>query len=134
LPLVRVPRVRAEEAPKYIHLQISLYELREAKQDVRLVKGLDPNERTEILGTIEAALTQLKMTIEACGGKADYVHPTDRPDYPDFRHLRHAVKELREAKEQLKIQKDVPEDARDAGVMMINKCLRQLDRALDHVK
>jgi hypothetical protein len=119
---------------KHIHLQISLYELREAKQDVRQVKGLEPAERNEILGGIDSAIDQLKRTIEACGGKAEYIHPTDRPDYPDFKHLRHAVKELKEAKEQLKIQKDVPEDARDAGVQAIDKCLRHLDRALDRVK
>jgi len=137
LGLSALPSARAEEDPKKVpHLQISLYELREAKEDVRDVVGIPEKERTEILGGIDAAIDNLKKTIVACGGKPDYIKPAKRPKYSNFKHLRHSIKELKEAKEQLKTE-TVPEEAKvlvEKGKLEIDKCVRHLERALDYIK
>jgi hypothetical protein len=124
----------AGQPAKVVHLQISLYELREAKEDVREVKGIPDGERTKILGGIDSAVQKLKDIIVAMGGKPDYVHPKSRPNYPDFQHLRHAVKMLKEAKEQLRTEEGVPSELRQAGIQEINRCVDHLEKALDHVK
>jgi hypothetical protein len=117
-----------------IHLQICLYELREAKEDLREVKGLPEGERKEIQGGIDDAIEKLKRTVQSCGGKVEYSKPKERPNYPDFKHLRHAITSLKTAREQLKTQDGVPPDVRDEGLRVIDKCLRQLDCALDRVR
>jgi len=134
LVLGAVPRTRADEPRKLVHLQISLYELREAKQDVRNVKDIPDQLRTKILGGIDNAIDQMKKTIEAGGVKAEYIHPDDRPDYANFQHLRHAVKKMKEAKEQLKLEKGVPDDAREKGLREIDTAVDLLEKALDYVK
>src|ERR1700722_4140916 len=89
--------VQAQGTGKLFHLQISLYEIREAKLDVRAIKGGIPDKyRNEVLGTLDAAADALKRCIEACGEKAKYDPPSERPDYPNFQHLRHAIKSLKE--------------------------------------
>jgi len=135
LPLVlSTPQVQAQPPTKVVHLQISLYELREAKEDVRMVKNIPPAERTKILGSIDSAVNKVKDIILAMGFKPEYVPPQQRPNYPDYRHLRHSVKMLKEAKEQLKTEQGVPPGLRKEGVVELNKCLDHLERALDHVK
>jgi hypothetical protein len=127
--------VQAQGTGKLFHLQISLYEIREAKLDVRAIKGGIPDKyRNEVLGTLDAASDALKRCIEACGEKAKYDPPTERPDYPNFQHLRHAITSLKQAKEQLKIEPGVPEDLRSEGLKLINQAVIQCEKALDYVK
>jgi hypothetical protein len=130
------PRARADDKPdpRVVHLQISLYELREAKEDIREVSGLPDREKLEIQGSIDNCLEVLKKTIEACGGRPDYVKPAQRPNYPNFKHLRHAITAMKTAREQLKTQEGVPDGVRADGLAAIDKTIRQLERALDHVK
>jgi hypothetical protein len=126
---------QAQGTGKLFHLQVSLYEIREAKLDVRAIKGGIPDKfRTEVLGTLDAAADALKRCIEACGEKAKYDAPTERPDYPNFQHLRHAIKELKESKEQLRLEKGVPEDLRGDALKLIDRAIVQCEKALDYVK
>jgi hypothetical protein len=135
LYLFTTSSARADDPQAVVHLQFCLYELREAKEDVRFIKGgLEEKERVAILGGIDDAIQKLKDTIIACGGKPDYIKPSQVPERPDFRHLRHAITVMKTAREQLKIQAGVPEANRTAGLEAIDKCLRHLDAALDHVK
>jgi hypothetical protein len=135
LALGNVQPVQAQGQSKVFHLQISLYEIREAKLDVRAIKGGIPDKyRNEVLGALDAAADALKRCIKACGEEPKYDPPTERPDYPNFQHLRHAIKELKEAKEQLKIQQGVPDDLRSDALKLITECIVRCDKALDYVK
>jgi hypothetical protein len=134
--LMTVSQVRADGAGQAIHLQISLYELREAKDDVRNMKDVPEKYRIETLGVLDSAITQMKKTIEAMGAKVEYIAPAegDRGPLTNFKHLRHAIKELKAAKEQVQATKGLPDDVRDAGVVSINKCIVHLEKALEYVK
>jgi hypothetical protein len=127
---------QAQGTVKLYHLQISMYEIREAKLDVRNIKGGIPDKfRNEILATLDAAANALKRCIEACGEKVHYDMPLPgRPDYPNFQHLRHAIKELKEAREQLKIEKGVPDDLRADALKLIDLAIVQCEKALNYVK
>jgi hypothetical protein len=126
---------QAQGTVKLYHLQISMYEIREAKQDVRAIKGGIPDKyRNELLGKLDAAADALKKCITAMGFKAEYLMPDDRPEYPNFQHLRHAIKELKESKEQLKLAKGVPDDLRADSLKLIHECITGCEKALDYVK
>jgi hypothetical protein len=129
-------QAKADEPGPAVHLQISLYELREAKDDVRNVDGIPDKQRTEILGGIDSAITQMKKTIESMGAKVEYIAPAegDRGKLTNFKHLRHAIKELKAAKEQVQSTKGLSDADRDAGTVAINKCIVHLEKALEFVK
>jgi hypothetical protein len=135
LILGNVQPAQAQGPADIKHLNISLYEIREAKQDVRAIKGGIPDKyRNELLGKLDAAADALKKCITAMGFKAEYLMPDDRPEYPNFQHLRHAIKELKESKEQLKLAKGVPDDLRADSLKLIHECITGCEKALDYVK
>jgi hypothetical protein len=133
LALSFAPRAQADP-PRCVHLQISLYELREAKEDVRGLKGVPDEVRNKMLGGIDNAIAQLKAAIEAAGVKVEYIKPESRPEYPNFQHLRHAIKEMKEAKEQVRIEKEIPPDVQEKTVREISRTVDLLEKALDYVK
>jgi hypothetical protein len=133
LALGTAPWAQADE-PNVKHLQIAVYELREAKQDVRNVSNIPKGIKNELLGCLDDATDHIKKTIEAMGFKAEYLKGEDRTGLSDFQRMRHCIKELKEAREQLQIQKGVPDDLRDMGMKKINKCLRHAEEALDAIK
>jgi hypothetical protein len=130
------PAVVAKE-PKFVHIQTALNELREAKEDVRDLKGgVTFADREKMLGALDAAVDHLKKCIEAGGEKAIYVkpHPKDYETYPDFKHLRHAHKVLKLAKEQLRLEQQIPEDLRMEAVRLLDHANEQIEKALEHIK
>jgi hypothetical protein len=127
----------APKEPKFAHLQTALDELREAKEDVRDLKGgVTFADREKMLGALDAAVDHLKKCIEAGGEKAIYVkpHPKVYETYPDFKHLRHAHKVLKLAKEQLRMEPQIPEDLRIEAVRLLDHANEQIEKALEHVK
>jgi len=136
MSLMTLSKARADGAGQAIHLQISLYELREAKDDIRTMRDIPDKYRNETLGVIDSAITQMKKTIEAMGAKVEYIAPAegDRGPLTNFKHIRHAIKELKAAKEQVQATKGLPDDIRDAGVESLNKCIVRLEKALEYVK
>src|SRR5580692_5144193 len=119
-------QAQAAQPAKVVHLQISLYELREAKEDIRQVKGIAPAERAKILGDLDSAVNKMKEIIKAMGGVPEYIAPKQRPAYDDYRFIRHSIKLLKEAKEQLKTEDGVPVGLRNEGILEMNKCLDHL--------
>jgi hypothetical protein len=129
----RLPEPPREDL-RFFHLQMALYELREAKEDVRELGGVPQRERIEILGQIDTAIAKLKDIIIATGGKLEYIKPAQRLEFPNFQHIRHAIAAMKTAREQLRIQEGVPEEARRTALREIDRVIRQLDDALDRVK
>jgi hypothetical protein len=130
-PVEKIPVVPAKG--KLIHLRFALYELREAKLDVRAIKGDIPDKvRNSILGKLDAGADALKKLYEeATGDKAPYDAPTERPEYKDYQHIRHAIKELKLSKEQLKIEQGLSEPLRAEALGLIDEAIGQLETALD---
>jgi hypothetical protein len=117
---------------KLFHLRLALYELREAKEDVRAIKGDFPdNLRNSILGKLDAAADALKKAYKATtGDDAPYDKPS-KYEFTEYKHIRHAIKELKESKEQLKIEQGVPPELRDEAIGLIDQAIAQLEVALD---
>jgi hypothetical protein len=125
--------VLAQDKSKVPHLQFALYEIREAKLDVKGTQ-FAADKRTDFFEALDAAADAVKKCIKACGEKPTYDPPTKRPDYPNLLHLRHAITELKQAREELKTLKDVAEDVRSDGLKLIDQAITQLDTALAYVK
>ena len=134
LALTTVQPVQAQDKSKATHLQIALYEIREAKLDVREIKGDFPdNLRVEILGTLDATTDVLRKCIQACGIQPQYIKPPAM-DYKNDSHLRHAIRALKECKEHLKTEKIVPEDLRADALKLLTQAITQCEKALPYVK
>ena len=121
---------------KFEHVQVAIFELREAKQDVRDLAHYPAEKKEPLLGVIDRAIDQLKKSIEAGGGKAEYRKPDEKvyKNDPNFKHLRHAVRVLNLAKVQLASDTDVPAEAREKGLREIDKAVNDLSAALATVK
>ena len=130
-----VPRAQAETA-KSIHLQIALYELREAKEDVRKLTGVPEKYQTKMLGVIDGTITTLKKAIEETGEKVAYIPPDKdgRKDLKNWKLLRHAIKELKSSKEKLKNTTVISETTRVKVLKEMTNCIEVLDKALDYQK
>jgi hypothetical protein len=126
--------VQAQDKNETVHLQVALYEIREAKLDVKAIKGITEKYRDDLFGTLDAASDAIKKCIKACGEESQYVPPIERPYYPNFPHLRHAINELKHAREDLKTIKGVPEDLRTHACRLIDQSIEQFEKALDYVK
>jgi hypothetical protein len=116
------------------HLVVALFELREAKEDVRMVKGLSGEERLEILGSIDSALEQLKKTIGALNIQPDPLPPPMVPELPNVKYLRRAITATKTARDELKVQDGVPEEVRAAALKEMEKCLPKLEKALEYAR
>ena len=79
LALGNVPRACAADDPTYFHLNATIFELREAKEDVRNLKGLNDNARDKTLGSIDAAIDQMKKCLGDLGVEYKYVAPKRTP-------------------------------------------------------
>ena len=132
-PKTAAPQTQTKEG-KLVHAQYALYELREAKEDVRKAEDLPPASRTRLLGAIDKTIGMLKEVITAAGEKPQWIPPTDKPAETAWKHLRHAVKMLKKAREQLKVETGVPEESRTKGTQQINDCINLLEGALDAIK
>ena len=137
LALGNVPRACAADDPTYFHLNATIFELREAKEDVRNLKGLNDNARDKTLGSIDAAIDQMKKCLGDLGVEYKYVAPEKDP-YPsedkDYKHLRHAIREMKEAKGQLRAVKGISDEHRDNALAAMDKATEQLKDALDSAK
>jgi hypothetical protein len=132
-PLTSAAAPSAEPERRFVHLQIALYELREARQDLRDLDGIPVGRRDELLGVLDAAIDRFKKTIEAAGGKPEYIKPHDGAykDDRNHRHLRHAVRELEAAREQLMLDPTVSADARAAADRDISAAVAVIEKALE---
>ena len=102
----------AEEA--FTHLNATIYELREAKEELRNLKGLKEDIRDKAIGAIDAAIDQTKKCFADLGLEYKYKAPEKSPYPPGEtnKHVRHALRELREAKEELKAVRGVTDEHR----------------------
>jgi len=129
-----VPQAQAADTPKSIHMQIALYELREAKKDVRDLTGVPEKYQTKMLGAIDLTITTLKKAIEETGEKVTWIPPSDRPKMANWKLLRHAIKEVKGAKTKLKNTTVVAEATREKVLKDMTTCIEVLDKALDYQK
>ncbi len=124
------PRAQAADEP-CIHLKAAMYELREAKGDVRALTGLTDDQRSKTLGAIDSAIQAMKQ----CARDLDLGPVDPLPIYPpgDDKPIREIIREMKAAKEELKAAKNVTDEHRDAAIAAMDKSAESL-RALDPAK
>jgi hypothetical protein len=114
-----------------------IFELREGKEEVRSLKGIEEPLREKALGAIDAAITEVKKCMEDVHCVYKYKAP-DKSPYPpedkDNKHIRHALREVRHAKDDLRTVKGVTELHRDATLAAMDKAAEVLKDALDAAK
>jgi len=106
LGVVAPQAARADEGP-YPHLVHAMYEMREAKNELKEERFSRARERT--IRDLEAAIDEVESALKGAKIEWKYDGP-DKPkeyykEYKDFPHLRHAVRELREARKELEGEK-----------------------------
>ena len=131
------PRARAAENPVEFHLNATIYELRQAKEEVRNLKGVPDALRDKALGALDAGIsTTKKCLVEDLGVKEKYIAP-DKSPYPadeTNKHMRHAIREIKEAKDLLRSAKGISEEHRDAALASMNKAVEVLKDVLEAAK
>ncbi len=133
LTLGNVPRAQAgDNDPVGVHLCRALYELRDAKEDVRSLKGLDDDTRIKTLGAVDDAISLLKKCLADIGFQPGYIPP----DFDDYRpgeetaHLGRVIRCMKQAKEDLRTAKNVPAEDRDATIAALDKAAERIQAVL----
>jgi hypothetical protein len=135
LGLSSAPRAQAADDPAAFRLRITVYELRNAKEDVRGLKGLEDNAKEKTLGAVDNAIDQMKKCAKDAGIDLAYDAPKDKDkaaDIKDYHNLRDALREVKAAKGDLRSLKCTDEH-RDAALAAMDKAEELLKDALDVV-
>jgi hypothetical protein len=134
-PVTFVSQVRADDA-KYFHLNATVFELREAKEEIRGLKGVKEGLREKALGAIDNAISHTKQCLDDLGVPYKYVPPEKEP-YPageDHKHLRHALRQIKQGKEELRAVKGIMSDHRDAALAAMDKASEVIKDLVDSLK
>jgi hypothetical protein len=135
LALSNEPQARADDKDQVcFHLNNTIYELRQAKEDVRNLKGLPDADRDKLLGANDSAISEMsKCVMDVTGEKPKYIAPDKdpNPEEKDWKHLRNCLREIKEAKKELRTVKGITDDHRDAALASMDKCTELLKDALD---
>ena len=91
------------QAPKYHHLHHALWELRDARVELKEAKHDFGGHREKALRAVDGAIRQLDLCIKFVGGKVPArIDAGVYKKYAKHPHIHHAVVELRAARRQLK--------------------------------
>jgi hypothetical protein len=123
---------QARAADRFRHLMATLYELKEARKEVKDASHDFGGHRKEALEAIDAAIEQVERCFKFARIDVADVKPP-KYDYPNHPHLRHAIVELKEAKEELKDAKEFGEH-REKAERDIDFAIKQLEKAAEFAK
>jgi hypothetical protein len=128
----------ASAAPKYPGLHEALYELREARTELKTAAHDFGGHREKALKDIDAAITQIEKALESQGDlnvKGEKDRDRDRYNkYPNHPHIHHAIHELGVAKVELKEAKHDFGGHREKAIKDIDAAIDQLSLALKFAK
>src|SRR5262249_25685257 len=97
---VAVPRAAAD----YPRMHAALYEMREARTQLKEAKHDVAGHRAGAVEALDAAITQVENALKAVGENVKGVAPARDAykEYANYPHIRHAVVEAKEARAELK--------------------------------
>lgn len=135
---VNATPAKAQDQAAYAHLLSAVYEMREAKTELREEKKHDfGGWRDKAVRDLDIAIEQTEKALRAVKVELKYRAPEGKVygSYKNYPHLRHAVVELREAMRELKEEKrhDFGGE-RDRAIREIDIAIDRLEAAINAVK
>jgi hypothetical protein len=122
-------------AQKHQPLHHAIYEMREAKQELKLAKGDFGGHRDKAITALDAAIVQTEKALTAVGDPYKTFTPGKiYSKYKDYPHLRHAVVEMREAHRELKEAKGDFGGHRDKALKDLDFAIVQVEDCIKNIK
>jgi hypothetical protein len=130
------PVVRSEPKEGHFHIHHALYELKEARGELKDANHDFGGHREEALKAVDAAIRQLDEAL--MGAKDPFgsfkVDKDIYKKYDNHPHIRHSIVELKEARTQLKDAKHDFGGHREQALKDVDYAIEQLEICLKHVK
>jgi hypothetical protein len=124
----------AQAQPKHPALHRAVYELREARTELKESAHDFGGHREKALHAVDAAIGQIDKALVGAGDTVKGFRPKGDSDgfkkYKDHPHIRHALHELREAKGALENAKHDFGGHREQAIKDINIAMVQLEEVL----
>ena len=127
------PRARAEEHPR---LHAALYEMREARTELKEAKHDFGGHRAKALEALDAAINQVEKALKAVDDNVKGLEPAKEvyKEYVNHPHIRHALVEAKEARTFLKDAAHDYKGHREKAVEALDEVVVQLGKALKYAK
>jgi hypothetical protein len=126
-------RASAQEHPR---LHAALYEMRQARTELREARHNFGGHRAQALAALDEAITQVDRALRAVGdnfqGRAP-ARDTYR-GYANCPHIRHALAQAREARSELRNAAHNYKGHREQAVRALDAVIAQLDKALQYAR
>jgi hypothetical protein len=118
--------------PKHHHIHHAIYELREARVELKEAKHDFGGHREKALKATDAAVEQLELALKGAGDpfKAPKPNPEHYKKYEHHPHIHRAIYDLKEAKTQLKEAKHDFGGHREKALKDTDYAIEQLELAL----
>jgi len=126
-------RAAAEEHPR---LHAALYELREARVELKEAKHDFGGHRVKALEALDEAISQVDKALRAVGDNIKSVNPgkDTYKGYANYPHIRHALVEAKEARKELKDASHNYKGHREKAVLALDEVIEQLNKALKYAR
>jgi hypothetical protein len=130
------PASAEADGPKHPHMHHALYELGEARTELKDAAHDFGGHREKALKAVDTAMTQMAKALEAVGDKYTAKAP-DKDVYKKYEHhphIQHALHELGEARKELKDAKHDFGGHREKTLKDVDHAITQLEAALKFAK
>ncbi len=126
-------RATAEEHPR---LHAALFEMREARVELKEAKHDFGGHRAKALEALDEAINQIDKALKAVGDNIKSVSPgkDTYKGYANHPHIRHAVVEAKEARAELKNASHDYKGHREKAVLALDGVIEQLNKAIKFAK
>jgi L-lactate utilization protein LutB len=135
LPLLGLgaSRAAAEDHPR---LHAALYEMRQARTELKEAKHDFGGHRAKALEALDEAISQIDKALKAVGDDVKSKDPGKDvyKGYANFPHIRRTLVEAREARTELKDAAHDYKGHREKAVQALDEVITQLDKALKYAR
>jgi hypothetical protein len=126
----------ALDAPRHPHLHHALYEMREARTELKEAAHDFGGHRVKALAALDTAIKQLDVALKGAGD--DYRSADPGRDvyrrYANHPHIRHALVEIKAARTELQEAKHNFGGHRRQAVLALDAAIEQLEKALKYAR
>ncbi len=128
-----VPRAAAEEHPR---LHTALYELRQARTELKEAKHDFGGHRAKALEALDTAINQIDKALKAVDDNVKGTPPDKEvyKEYANHPHIRRALAVAKDAKTELKEAAHDYKGRRKEAIEALNAVINQLEKALQYAK
>jgi hypothetical protein len=129
--------LQAQKSRPHPHIHHALYELREARAELKSAAHNFGGHRKAALKDVQAAINQLKKALEYSGDRRPFKGDPKADHYRKYRsypHIRHAIVELKETVGELKAASHDYGGHRKQALIDTEAAIRQLRKCLEHAR